>query len=72
MPKLTPPMLRCRTANCPGVLGTVRDHTIYPASHLVPGRHLWVEQGGIIVLVCSYCRREHRIEAPDGRAVTTG
>jgi hypothetical protein len=71
MPKVTPPMIRCRTTLCPGVLGTVRDNTIYPAAHLVPTRHIWFRHDGTIVLVCPICKREHRMYPFDGQAVTT-
>jgi hypothetical protein len=74
MPKATPPMLRCQTPACVGVLGTVRDGDLYPAAHLIPGRHLWFERPGVAVLVCTFCKREHRLTlaTPAPLAVTPG
>lgn len=63
----TPPLIRCQSPGCSGVLGSWRDGDLYPSPHLVPGRHLWFERDGTVVLVCSQCGREHRHGVRDGR-----
>lgn len=67
MSRLTPPLIHCQTPGCRGTLGTWREGTLYPSSHLVGGRHFRVESDGVVVLVCTYCGREHRHGVRDGR-----
>jgi hypothetical protein len=63
----TPPLIRCTTLACLGILGSWRAGTLYPSSHLVPGRHIWAEADGTVILVCSLCGRQHRHGVRDGR-----